>query len=67
MHRLISPAGGEVDIVPFGEIEQDGSKIAWQPDGDIEMTVLGLAEALETAVHLRLSDDKKWQYQSRHR
>lgn len=57
MHRLISPANGVVDIVPFGEIEEDGSKIAWPPAGEIQMTVLGLAEALETAVRVRLSAD----------
>lgn len=56
-HRLISPSNGVVDIVPFGEVQQDGSKIAWPPTGEIEMTVLGLAEALETAVRVRLTED----------
>jgi len=57
LHRLISPADGVVDIVPFGEVQQDGSKIAWPPSGEIEMTVLGLAEALQTAVRVSLSAD----------
>jgi predicted nucleotidyltransferase len=57
MHRLISPADDVVDIVPFGEVQQDGSKIAWPPSGEIEMTVLGLAEALQTAVRVSLSAD----------
>lgn len=57
LHRLISPANGVVDIVPFGEVQRDGSKIAWPPSGEIEMTVLGLAEALQTAVRVALSAD----------
>lgn len=57
LHRLISPANGVVDIVPFGEVQQDGSTIAWPPSGEIEMTVLGLAEALQTAVRVSVSAD----------
>lgn len=53
--RFISPTGGVVDIVPFGPVEDDEAKIAWPPGGDIEMTVLGLQEALATSIRVSLT------------
>lgn len=40
---------GELDIVPFGQIEGPPGEIHWPPDGDIVMTVLGFQEAVDTA------------------
>jgi predicted nucleotidyltransferase len=39
----------ELDIVPFGPIENPPGEIRWPPDGDIVMTVLGFQEAVDTA------------------
>src|SRR5262245_55610323 len=42
----------EVDIIPFGDIENDKRVIRW-PD-DHEMNVLGFKEAYDAAVHVKL-------------
>ncbi|MEM5312363.1 MULTISPECIES: nucleotidyl transferase AbiEii/AbiGii toxin family protein [Paraburkholderia] len=39
----------ELDLVPFGPIEAPPGEIAWPPEGDIVMTVLGFQEAVDTA------------------
>ena len=56
-HRLMSPTGGIVDIVPFGAVEDEKATIAWPPSGAIKMTVLGLKEALATSIRVSLSKD----------
>jgi predicted nucleotidyltransferase len=33
-HRVLSPGNVQVDIVPFGPVEDEESNIAWPPDGD---------------------------------
>lgn len=48
-HRLISPAGVSVDIVPFGELEDETASIAWPPAGEDVMNVLGFQEACDNA------------------
>jgi len=40
-HRLISPSDVVVDIVPFGQLENKDSSIAWPPRGEVVMNVLG--------------------------
>ncbi len=56
-HRFVGPSHAWLDILPFGGVDEAGAKIAWPPSGDIEMSVLGLAEALETAVFVRVTAD----------
>ena len=56
-HRLISPSNIQVDIVPFGELEDRDANIQWPPNGDSEMNVLGFREACETAEIVRVQDD----------
>jgi predicted nucleotidyltransferase len=46
----------EIDIVPFGFDEQS-SEIAWPPNGDVVMTILGFHEALEHAIQVQIADD----------
>ncbi|MFT0172288.1 nucleotidyl transferase AbiEii/AbiGii toxin family protein [Paraburkholderia mimosarum] len=41
--------GVELDLVPFGPLEAPAGEIAWPPDGDTVMTVLGFQEAVDTA------------------
>ena len=56
-HRLLSPDGTEVDIIPFGPIEDEHAEIAWPPDGDWVMNVLGFSEALENAQDVRIQEE----------
>ncbi|CAD6556907.1 hypothetical protein LMG28727_06231 [Paraburkholderia kirstenboschensis] len=41
--------GMQLDLVPFGPLEAPPGAIAWPPDGDTVMNVLGFQEAVETA------------------
>lgn len=56
-HRLISPSKMRVDIVPFGQIEDEDSKIAWSPQGESVMSVLGFREACENAELVRIREN----------
>ena len=55
-HRLISPYDMPIDIVPFGGIEDTEARIAWPPEGDVVMNMLGFKEAFEHAQIVRLRD-----------
>lgn len=50
-HRLKSPTGTLIDIIPFGEIEDKQATIAWPPTGEVIMCTLGFQEA---------SDNSEW-------
>ncbi|VAW78978.1 hypothetical protein MNBD_GAMMA12-3248 [hydrothermal vent metagenome] len=52
--RLLSPDNIPVDIVPFGRIEDPEASIAWPPDGDVVMSVLGFQEACDHAERVRI-------------
>jgi len=56
-HRLISPANMVIDIVPFGDIEDKQSLIAWPPKGEVIMNVLGFKEACDNAEWVRIQED----------
>lgn len=49
----------KVDLVPFGAIAGPDGALAWPPDGSHVMRVLGYAQALASAIHLRL-DKTRW-------
>lgn len=53
-HR-VTVADLQVDLVPFGGVERSDRTIAWPPDGDSVMSAFGLAEALATAMEIRLA------------
>lgn len=55
--RLVSSAGGIIDIIPFGHIQDEQVTIAWPPTGEIEMNVLGFQEACDHAQWVRLQED----------
>jgi len=60
IHR--NPENGvetRVDLVPFGAIAGPDGELAWPPDGSHVMRVLGYAQALSAAIHLRL-DESCW-------
>jgi predicted nucleotidyltransferase len=52
-HRLWHK-GQRVDLIPFGGVEREDRTVAWPPDGAEVMNVSGFAEALATAVIVRL-------------
>ena len=53
-HRLLSPNGTQVDILPVTEESRKTDVISW-PDGTT-MSAVGLAEALDRALDVRLSE-----------
>jgi predicted nucleotidyltransferase len=55
-HRLISPTGTQIDIVPFGSLETKTSKILWPPGDESEMCVLGFQEAHDHAMQVILQE-----------
>lgn len=56
-HRLLSPAEMVVDIVPFGDVEDEEYSIAWPPKGETTMNVLGFKEACDNAEWLRIQEE----------
>ncbi len=56
-HKLISNAGVPIDIVLFGQLEDENANISWPPDGDWVMNVLGFQEACENAKIVRVQND----------
>lgn len=54
-HRLTTPRGGTVDLVPFGGVENDDGTITLQEESEKQLTVLGFDavsnSALETVVN----------------
>jgi predicted nucleotidyltransferase len=60
IHRLhFSPPAGDgfpIDLVPFGGVEATPRTVAWPPDMKIVMNVAGYAEALESAVKVRIDE-----------
>ncbi|MCR8923197.1 nucleotidyl transferase AbiEii/AbiGii toxin family protein [Dasania sp. GY-MA-18] len=55
-HRLISPDNMQVDIVPFGKIEDEHANIAWPPEGGWVMNVLGFQEVCDHAETVRIQN-----------
>lgn len=56
-HRFLCPNNTQLDIVPFGSIEDDKASIQWPPNGEIEMNVLGFKEALEHAFLVEITNE----------
>lgn len=57
--RLISPEKWELDIayidlVPFGDLIEADKQIAWPPDGEVKMSVLGFTEAFDNAISVKI-------------
>jgi len=57
-HRLIYEEM-IIDLVPFGEVQDEKAKIAWPPKGDVVMNVLGFHEAIENATKVIIQDNPK--------
>lgn len=48
----------DIDIVPFGFDEQS-AEIAWPPNGDVVMTILGFHEALEHSIQVQIAKETR--------
>lgn len=57
-HRL-SYEGMLIDLVPCGAIQDDNATIAWPPNGDEVMSVLGFEEAISHAIATTIQDKPK--------
>lgn len=55
--RYHHSSGHQIDVVPFGDLEDRPGMISWPPDGDFEMSTIGLKEALSNALNLRIRTD----------
>jgi len=49
-HKLQHARHGRIDLIPFGAVERPDGTIAWPPDGDEVMEVIGYAEAAATSI-----------------
>jgi predicted nucleotidyltransferase len=56
-HRLYDLHGIPLDIIPFGPIQDGDLIIAWPPEGDVKMGVMGFQEALESSVRVVVDQD----------
>jgi len=54
-HRFFCPNNTQLDIVPFGSVEDDTACIQWPPNGEVEMNVLGFKEALDHAFQVEIA------------
>lgn len=52
-----SSAGYPVDIIPFGGVEAPPLSIAWPPERQVVMNVVGYDEALATVIAVRIEDE----------
>jgi len=56
-HRLLSPTETVIDIVPFGDVENEDASIAWPPKGEVVMNMLGFKEACDNAEWVRVQEE----------
>lgn len=56
-HRMYGPNDETVDLIPFGQIENEGSIIEWPPKGEVAMNVLGFSEACDYAEKVIICDE----------
>jgi len=49
-HRFRHPNGTEVDLIPFGGVEKPDRTIAWPPEGNPVMNLVGFAEVARSTV-----------------
>lgn len=54
LHRLDFRNGTRVDFLPFGGVEDKQHTVAWPPEGDVVMNLIGYSEALADAIEVIL-------------
>lgn len=52
--RLLFHEAAPVDLLPFGAITDDDTRVYWPPDHDTELNLLGFEEAYESALSVRI-------------
>ena len=53
-HRFRHPNGTEIDIIPFGGVEEPDRTIAWPPNGNPVMNLVGFVEVATSTVNFVL-------------
>jgi len=53
-HRFRHPNGTEIDLIPFGGVERPDRTIAWPPEGNPVMNLVGFAEVAGSTVDFLL-------------
>lgn len=53
-HRFIYKGEQNIDIIPFGRIENAEGEIIWPPQNETSMSVIGFSEAFENTLTVRL-------------
>jgi predicted nucleotidyltransferase len=56
-HRLLTPGGLTIDLIPFGPIAGAVEEIAWPPQGDWILNVQGFEAALTHSVQVLIQKD----------
>jgi predicted nucleotidyltransferase len=59
VQRFSHRRGRQIDLIPFGGLERPNGSIAWPPQGDEVMTVVGYREALASANDVMLPGDQR--------
>jgi len=57
VQRLMYNNTHPIDILPYGNISNDGTNIKWPPDQSIQMSIAGFKEAYETSIKVLLRTD----------
>ena len=58
-HKIFHRGHREIDLIPFGGVEQPDGSIAWPPRGEEVMTVVGYREALASAMDVKLPENQR--------
>jgi len=53
-HRFRHPNGIEIDVIPFGGVEEPDRTVAWPPDGNPVMSLVGFTEVATSTVEFKL-------------
>jgi len=53
-HRFRHPNGTEIDVLPFGGVERPNRTLAWPPDGNPVMNLVGFAEVADSTALFEL-------------
>lgn len=58
LHKLLFNGVYELDLIPFGAIEQVNRTIAWPPDGEMVMGVFGFREVYDDTLLVKLPGEE---------
>jgi predicted nucleotidyltransferase len=58
-HKILYQGRLEMDLIPFGGVENANGSISWPPRGEEVMTVAGYREALASAIDVKLPENQR--------